>query len=93
MQMAQAILREFPDDTRLTEPMGGFVLWVQMPEAVDALELYDLAQKNGITLAPGQMFSTTSKYRNFIRLNAAHWSYEAAGALQRLGDIVHRLAG
>ena len=39
-QMAQAVLRYFPAGTRVTSPLGGFVLWVQLPERVDSLELF-----------------------------------------------------
>jgi DNA-binding transcriptional MocR family regulator len=91
-QMSQSILRYFPCGTRLTEPNGGFVLWVQLPETVDALELYDLALKHNITLAPGHMFSPTQKYRNFIRLNAAYWSYETDRTVQQVGELAQRLA-
>ncbi len=92
-QMAQGIMRYFPEGTRVTTPAGGFVLWVQMPDTVDSLVLYKQALKVGITLAPGYIFSATPQYRNFIRLNAAYWSYEAEKALQRLGKLVHNLAG
>jgi len=85
--MAQAVMRYFPDGTRVTAPAGGFVLWVQMPETVDSLVLYRRALKAGITLVPGYMFSATTEYRNFVRLNAAYWSPETEGALQRLGEL------
>ena len=91
-QMSQSILRYFPSGTRLTEPNGGFVLWVQLPQNVDALEVYDLALKRGITLAPGHLFSPTPKYRNFIRLNAAYWSDEHDRAVRQVGDLVQDLA-
>ncbi len=90
--MAQAVMRCFPEGTRVTTPAGGFVLWVQMPESVDSLVLYKRALKARITLAPGYMFSATTQYRNFIRLNAAYWSHQAEGALQRLGELVSQLA-
>jgi DNA-binding transcriptional MocR family regulator len=91
-QMSQSVLRYFPAGTRLTEPNGGFVLWVQLPKTVDALEVYDLALKHNITLAPGHMFSPTQKYRNFIRLNAAYWSYETDRTVQVVGELVQELA-
>jgi DNA-binding transcriptional MocR family regulator len=90
-QMSQSVLRHFPGGTRLTEPNGGFVLWVQLPKTVDALEVYELALKRNITLAPGHMFSPTQKYRNFIRLNAAYWSYETDRTVQQVGEIVQDL--
>ncbi len=86
--MANAIYRYFPRDTRITSPEGGFVLWVQMPENVDSLVLYHQAIQSGITIAPGYIFSTTSRYHNYIRLNTAYMSFTAEHAIQRLGELV-----
>jgi DNA-binding transcriptional MocR family regulator len=69
------------------------VLWVQLPEKVDSLELYSLALQGGITLTPGYLFSPTNQFYNFIRLNAAAWSYPIMGALDKLGDMIVELAG
>ncbi len=87
-QMSQAVMRYFPEGTRVTRPNGGIVLWVKMPDTVDSLVLYKQALQAGITLAPGYMFSATEQYRNFIRLNAAWWSYETDRAMERLGELV-----
>ncbi len=87
-QLSQAVMRYFPEGTRVTRPNGGIVLWVQMPDYVDSLVLYKQALQSGITLAPGYMFSATDQYRNFIRLNAASWSYETDRAMERLGTLV-----
>ncbi len=92
-QLSTAVMRYFPEGTRITRPNGGFVLWVQMPDYVDSLELYKEALQAGITLAPGYMFSATEQYRNFIRLNAAWWSYETDRAMRRLGELVERQGG
>lgn len=87
-QMSQAVKRYFPDGARVTRPNGGFVLWVQMPEQVDSLRLYQRALSVGVTLAPGYIFSATDQYRNFIRLNAAYWDAEAEKAIRQLGDMI-----
>jgi DNA-binding transcriptional MocR family regulator len=87
-QLSTAVMRYFPEGTRITRPNGGIVLWVQMPDYVDSLELYKRALQVGITLAPGYMFSATEQYRNFIRLNAAWWSYETDRAMRHLGELV-----
>ena len=91
--MSQAVMRYLPPGTRVTRPSGGFVLWVQLPENVDSLELYKLALQGGITLTPGYVFSATRQFRNFIRLNAAEWSYPIERGLERLGEMVEELAG
>jgi DNA-binding transcriptional MocR family regulator len=91
-QMSQAVMRCFPEGTRVTRPAGGFVLWVQLPEGargvIDSLELYKQALKAGITLAPGYLFSAAPQYANFIRLNAAAWNLEVERAIARLGELV-----
>jgi DNA-binding transcriptional MocR family regulator len=88
--MAQDVLRSFPAGTHVSSPQGGFVLWVQLPEVVDALALYGQAIQAGITLAPGHIFAASRSYRNFIRLNAAYWSEETRPAIERLGRLVER---
>jgi DNA-binding transcriptional MocR family regulator len=87
-QMAQAVLHYFPAGTRVTSPAGGFVIWVQLPNEIDSLVLYQRALAAGITLAPGYIFSATPKYRSFIRLNAAYMNFAGERALARLGDMV-----
>jgi len=90
--LTQTVTRFFPEGTRVTRPTGGFVLWIQLPDSVDSLELYKLALKAGIATTPGYIFSATHRYRNFIRLNAANWSDEAERATRRLGELIAALA-
>jgi DNA-binding transcriptional MocR family regulator len=90
--MSDAVMRYFPEGTRLTRPAGGFILWVQLPEKVDSLELYKLALQSGITLAPGHVFSATFQFSNFIRLNAATFNYSTERALEKLGGMVKDMA-
>jgi DNA-binding transcriptional MocR family regulator len=89
--MSQAVRRFFPEETKLTRPSGGFVLWVQLPESVDSLLLYKRALEAGIAITPGYLFSATDQYHHFIRLNAANWSDEAETAIEHLGDLIARL--
>ncbi len=85
-KMTQLIRRFFPADTRVSSPQGGYVVWVQLPEKVDSLELYRRGLGMGITLAPGYLFATQPHFHNFIRLNAAMLSAHAEWAVQRLGE-------
>ncbi|HEX8991369.1 MAG TPA: PLP-dependent aminotransferase family protein [Anaerolineales bacterium] len=86
--LSSAVIRYFPEGTRLTRPSGGLVLWVRLPENVDSLELYRQARQAGITLAPGYIFSPTQQFPNFIRLNAAEFNYATERAVERLGGMV-----
>jgi DNA-binding transcriptional MocR family regulator len=89
--MGEAIGKYFPEGTRVTRPVGGFVLWVEMPEQVSALKLYELAIGRGIGIAPGPIFSASGKYQNHIRLNASHWSDKIDQAVQTLGELAKGL--
>lgn len=88
VQQVKAVTRYLPSGTRVTQPSGGFVIWVQLPEGVDSLIVYRQALDAGITLTPGYVFSATNQYKNFIRLNAAFWSEEIEWAIKRLGEII-----
>ncbi|OAI13993.1 GntR family transcriptional regulator [Methylomonas koyamae] len=88
-RMTAAIDAYFPSGTRVTQPEGGFVIWVELPESVDATALSRLALAQGISIAPGPIFSATQKYRNFIRLNCAvDWDERVNQALVRLRQMV-----
>jgi len=86
--LVQAVERFFPGGTRVTRPTGGFVVWVQLPETVDSLQLYMRALRANIAITPGYIFSPSDHYRNFIRLNAANWSDRSEKALKSLGEMV-----
>jgi DNA-binding transcriptional MocR family regulator len=93
LQTREAVLRCFPAGTRASKPAGGFVLWVELPEAVDAVALYRHALAQSITILPGQLFTTGKGYRNCIRLNTTFWSPRTESAIQTLGTLASDLAG
>ncbi len=90
-RMAEAIARYFPEGTRVSRPSGGYMLWIQLPEGVDSVELYTKALAGDIFISPGVLFSTDDGYRNFIRLTAGRWSLEIEAAVAKLGKSVEAL--
>lgn len=90
--MRATVMRFFPEGTRTSQPMGGYVLWVELPAQIDSMQLYQLALQNGITIGPGTMFSASSSYRNFIRLNYSYtWTPEIEKALITVGKLAASL--
>ncbi len=88
-RMTQAITKYFPENTRITRPAGGHVLWVELPPHIDSVELYRRALTAKISIAPGPIFSVKHKYQNFIRLNCGNlWSETIENALIKLGQII-----
>ncbi len=90
-RMSEAIGEAFPTGTRITRPTGGYSLWVEMPESIDSIDLYTKANEQGITVAPGTVFSTSDNFNHCIRLNAAFWSEENRWAVDALGNIAFSL--
>jgi DNA-binding transcriptional MocR family regulator len=83
-----AIARYFPRGTRVTRPMGGYLLWVELPPPVDAIGLYRRAMAEGISILPGPVFSATGTFRRHIRLSCGYpWSEEMERAFRRLGRL------
>ena len=92
-KMRFMLARHLPAGTRISNPQGGFVLWIELPRGTDALELLQLALAENISLTPGMMFSATRKYRNFIRVNCGHpWDQRIEDAVVRLGQLVASMA-
>ncbi|WP_111497840.1 MULTISPECIES: PLP-dependent aminotransferase family protein [Marinobacter] len=93
-RLRSAIIRDFPEGTAVSRPMGGFVLWVQLPNRVSGTAVFQAARERGINIAPGRMFSTTDKYEDCIRLNGANpWSERIDEAIRTLGALVAQRGG
>ncbi|MCB1933788.1 MAG: PLP-dependent aminotransferase family protein [Candidatus Accumulibacter sp.] len=87
--MRAAVARHFPPATRITQPLGGFVLWVELPDDVDTTARYDQAIAAGIAYVPGELFSASGMYRNCLRLNCGNpHTPEIEDAVRRLGRLM-----
>lgn len=87
--MSDAVAASFPAECRLSEPQGGFVLWVELPAQVDALALHGKAMAAGVAFMPGQLFSASGKFGNYLRLNCGNaWTPRIEQAIARLGGLV-----
>ena len=88
-RMSALIADHFPAETRTSKPVGGSVLWVELPENVDAEQLFDEAIEAGISIAPGQIFAPSNRYANFVRLSYGHpWGARTEEAIRWLGERV-----
>ncbi len=93
-RMAGLIAEYFPRETRISKPVGGSVLWLELPKRVDAEQLFDQAIGEGISIAPGHIFSPCARYTNFVRLSFGHpWDGRTEDAIRWLGQRVNALSG
>ena len=86
------IAQSFPPGTRVTDPPGGFILWVELPPEVDSIELFKACLAERIVFAPGTMFSATDRYRHCIRLGVGgRWDHVQREGLRRIGAIASEM--
>lgn len=89
-RMRDELARVLPAATRISQPQGGFVLWVELPRGVDSGQLFHRCLDNGVNILPGAIFSPTRKFRNCIRISCGHpWSELIGNAVVSLGRLVH----
>lgn len=90
--LVAAIARYFPADVQVSKPGGGYFVWVVFAPGFDALALHQQALAQGISIAPGPMFSARQGLRHCIRLNFGHpWDARMEAAMAALGALVRDL--
>lgn len=88
-QMKLWIKEYFPREIRLSQPKGGFVLWLELPKNVDCVNLYRNALEKNIAISPGILFCARGQYRNHIRLSCGAVEGETMRkAIKILGMLV-----
>jgi len=69
--MSEFIHGVMPEGTRITQPRGGFMLWIALPQGIDTLDLLEETAKRNVSFYPGKLFSATDKFDNCLRINCA----------------------
>jgi DNA-binding transcriptional MocR family regulator len=88
-RMTELMAEHFPAETRITRPQGGFLLWAELPERVDSVDLHHRAIQTGISICPGVVFSATGKYRNCVRINCGLlWTPQVEQAIPTLARLI-----
>lgn len=87
--MQVAIARHFPAGIRVSQPGGGYFLWVEFEPGFDALLLHQRALEHGISVAPGPVFSGRRRFAHCLRLNYGHPpDVRLDAAMKMLGRLI-----
>ncbi|MDW7670720.1 MAG: PLP-dependent aminotransferase family protein [Bacillota bacterium] len=92
--MLGAMDEHFPKAEGLTYvfPNGGLFTWVEMPEELDARELFKLAIEKNVAFVPGGSFYPNGGHENTMRLNYSCMSEEKIQeGIKRLGDAMKEM--
>ena len=92
LRYLQAISEYFPEDIRVTRPQGGFTLWIEMNQKLNAYKLHKRALKHHIGIAPGQIFSSQGRFENCFRISYGEpWREEIGQGLYTLGTLMREI--
>ena len=84
----QEVLRLFPEGTRVSQPHGGFVLWIQLPIGHDGIEIQRKALVAGINILSGTVFSPSKQYRNCIRIACGYPFEVLKPAIRTIATVI-----
>lgn len=91
-QALQSVEQHLPEIVKVTAPTGGHVLWLELPKHIDAVELSETAQQQGIQIAPGPIFSASGGFRNYFRINTGFpWTEELDRQVESLGKLISQM--
>jgi 2-aminoadipate transaminase len=76
--MLEALEQDFPDGSSWSRPEGGYFLWLDLPDGVDAAELLTRAEPAGVTFVKGQDFFAGEGGGSSARLA---YSFESPAAI------------
>lgn len=93
LKYLKAIHDYFPDHVKVSQPRGGFVLWLELDAKLDTFDVFKRAIQEYISIAPGQLFSQQANYSNFLRISfGMPFNAKIDCALKRLGQIIQELS-
>jgi len=88
-RMRALIAEHFPNEVCISKPQGGSVLWVRCQSHVNTSEFFQEAIEQGVSFAPGIIFSPSGKYANYMRISfGVQWDEKVDNAVKTLGKLV-----
>jgi DNA-binding transcriptional MocR family regulator len=94
-RFSSAIAENFPANTKISRPSGGFLLWIELEPGFDALEFAAQALNHyRIAVIPGNLYSARGeRYGNCFRISCGHaFSDRFSEAIKTLGRLAARMA-
>ena len=89
--MLAALEREMPAEVVWSEPRGGYFLWLDLPETVDAGALLEDATGEGVTFVAGREFYVAPGGEHALRLAYSYASVDEIGVgIGRLAQLLRR---
>lgn len=73
-QYIEYLQQQLPQGSRISDPAGGLVLWLQIPN-LDSVQLLEQANLHGLDIRNGDIFSSLPLYQDCVRINIGYPLY------------------
>ena len=70
--LSAALTRHMPEGVEWTEPTGGFMTWLTLPDELDTVDMRPAALEAGVAYVPGPPFHVGDGGANTLRLSFSH---------------------
>jgi 2-aminoadipate transaminase len=91
--LLMALRRVVPDGTKVSAPIGGVNVWVELPRGWSSVDLFGYAAREGMLFLPGAAFFPTTPSNNALRLSYGTLPEElAVEAMARFGRAMRAYA-
>jgi len=93
--LMESLREHFGTAAEFDDPQGGIFLWVKLPDGVDTLKLFPLAQAAGVAINPGPEWSVNkARAQSRLRLCFANLSHEEISqGVAALAEVCRREFG
>ena len=89
-RMRALIAEHFPSEVCISKPQGGSVLWIRCQSHVNTSDFFQQSLEQGVSFAPGIIFSPSGKYANYMRISyGVQWGEQVENAIKTLGKLVY----
>ena len=89
-RMRALVAEHFPAEACISKPQGGSVLWIRCQSHVNTSDFFQQALDQGVSFAPGAIFSPSGKYQNYMRISfGVQWTESIEEAIKTLGKLVY----
>lgn len=87
--MDLAICERLADLVDYVKPSGGYYFWLYFPSGLSTTELLPVAEERGVSYRPGNAFSESGRFTDFLRLTYTLYEKgELEEGVRRLADAV-----
>ena len=87
--MISIIREEFPKGVNFSYPEGGFFIWIELPQYINARDLLKKTQEYNVVFVPGDSFCPNGGHENYFRLNFSNMSEDKIiSGMRKIAEIL-----